>query len=100
MFSPRAEGYVKTTTEEETNFNLKMASDVSRDGSENKRKLDEEEDEGGWVGPLPSEATQTKKKKGTFTWFMLNPEESMTVSLHPITLTTTLDNVCGHYSHV
>lgn len=69
MFSPRAEGYVKTTTEEETNFNLKMASDVSRDGSENKRKLDEEEDEdeGGWVGPLPSEATQTKKKKGTFT---------------------------------
>uniref|UniRef100_A0A671MI30 peptidylprolyl isomerase n=2 Tax=Sinocyclocheilus TaxID=75365 RepID=A0A671MI30_9TELE len=48
-----------------------MASDVSRDGSENKRKLDEDEDEdedegegeGGWVGPLPSEATQTKKKK-------------------------------------
>lgn len=42
-----------------------MASDVSRDGSENKRKLDEDEEEGGWVGPLPSEATQTKKKKGT-----------------------------------
>uniref|UniRef100_A0A8C1KRW6 peptidylprolyl isomerase n=1 Tax=Cyprinus carpio TaxID=7962 RepID=A0A8C1KRW6_CYPCA len=40
-----------------------MASDVSRDGSENKRKLDEDEEEGGWVGPLPSEATQTKKKK-------------------------------------
>lgn len=58
-----------------------MASDVSRDGSENKRKLEEDEEEGGWVGPLPSEATQTKKKKGTLTWFMLqNPEESMTVS--------------------
>lgn len=41
-----------------------MASDVSRDGSENKRKLDEDEDEGEWVGPLPNEATQTKKKKG------------------------------------
>uniref|UniRef100_A0A8C1BTT9 peptidylprolyl isomerase n=1 Tax=Cyprinus carpio carpio TaxID=630221 RepID=A0A8C1BTT9_CYPCA len=40
-----------------------MASDVSRDGSENKRKLDEDEEEGGWVGPLPSEATQSKKKK-------------------------------------
>uniref|UniRef100_A0A673JXF2 PPIase cyclophilin-type domain-containing protein n=1 Tax=Sinocyclocheilus rhinocerous TaxID=307959 RepID=A0A673JXF2_9TELE len=40
-----------------------MASDVSRDGSENKRKLDEDADAGGWVGPLPSEATQTKKKK-------------------------------------
>ncbi|KAI7792990.1 peptidylprolyl isomerase domain and WD repeat-containing protein 1 [Triplophysa rosa] len=38
-----------------------MASDVSRDGSENKRKLEDNEDE--WVGPLPSEATQTKKKK-------------------------------------
>ncbi|XP_056592391.1 peptidylprolyl isomerase domain and WD repeat-containing protein 1 [Triplophysa dalaica] len=38
-----------------------MASDVSRDGSENKRKLEANEDE--WVGPLPSEATQTKKKK-------------------------------------
>lgn len=44
-----------------------MASDVSRDGSENKRKLDEDEEEGEWVGPLPSEATQTKKKKGTLT---------------------------------
>uniref|UniRef100_A0A8C1X6Q3 peptidylprolyl isomerase n=1 Tax=Cyprinus carpio TaxID=7962 RepID=A0A8C1X6Q3_CYPCA len=44
---------------------LNMATDVSRDGSENKRKLDEDEDEdeGGWVGPLPNEATQTKKKK-------------------------------------
>lgn len=41
-----------------------MASDVSRDGSENKRKLEENEDEEEWVGPMPSEATQTKKKKG------------------------------------
>lgn len=65
--------YVKTTIEEETNFNLKMASDVSRDGSENKRKLDEDEDEGEWVGPLPNEATQTKKKKGicTLNWLLL-----------------------------
>ncbi len=81
-----------------------MASDMSCDGSENKRKLDEEEEEGGWVGPLPSEATQIKKKKGTLTWFMLlNPEESMTVSLNLVsclTLTTTIDNVCGHYSHL
>lgn len=48
---------------------LNMATDVSRDGSENKRKLDEDEDEdeGGWVGPLPNEATQTKKKKGDVT---------------------------------
>lgn len=50
-----------------------MASDVSRDGSENKRKLDEDEGEGEWVGPLPNEATQTKKKKGrlTLNWLLL-----------------------------
>ncbi len=54
-----------------------MASDMSCDGSENKRKLDEEEEEGGWVGPLPSEATQIKKKKGSVNLIMLlNPEES------------------------
>lgn len=47
-----------------------MASDVSRDGSENKRKLEEnEEEEEEWVGPLPSEATQTKKKKGIYLLF-------------------------------
>lgn len=55
-----------------------MASDVSRDGSENKRKL--EEDEGEWVGPLPNEATQTKKKKGTLNELLLqNTEASITV---------------------
>lgn len=55
-----------------------MASDVSRDGSENKRKL--EEDEGEWVGPLPNEATQTKKKKGTLKELLLqNTEASITV---------------------
>lgn len=51
------------------NFYLKMASDVSRDGSENKRKLEEDEDEDEWVGPMPSEATQTKKKKGNVPLF-------------------------------
>lgn len=55
-----------------------MASDVSRDGSENKRKLEANEDE--WVGPLPSEATQTKKKKGIYfiKKYAINCELSLT----------------------
>lgn len=56
-----------------------MASDVSRDGSENKRKLDEDEGEGEWVGPLPNEATQTKKKKGN-RLLLQKTEASITVS--------------------
>ncbi|KTG38285.1 hypothetical protein cypCar_00018863 [Cyprinus carpio] len=58
-----------------------MASDVSRDGSENKRKLDEDEEEGGWVGPLPSEATQSKKKKGVIECISVSAEGALFCSV-------------------
>lgn len=42
-----------------------MASDTEHASSENKRKLEEEDaGEEEWIGPLPSEAAKTKKRKG------------------------------------
>ena len=54
----------------ETNIRETMAA--STDSAELKRKLDDNEGEGGdgeeeeWVGPMPEEATQSKKRKGMF----------------------------------
>lgn len=50
----------------------KMASEIQVESLKNKRKLEdedeakgeEEEGEDAWVGPMPTEAVQTKKKKG------------------------------------
>lgn len=49
-----------------------MALDTERAASESKRKLEEDEPEPEpeaedeeWIGPMPSEAAKTKKRKGT-----------------------------------
>lgn len=45
--------------ERENNVELKRKAEETQDGGG-----DEEEDE--WVGPMPSEATTVKKRKGSF----------------------------------
>lgn len=50
---------METMAAAENNVELKRKADDNEDGDEEK-----EEDE--WVGPMPSEATKTKKRKGSF----------------------------------